>query len=408
MAARRPSVVFLNRVYPPVRGATGRVLRDLARAFAEDGWNVTVVTAGPRAQKDYDGPIRIIRVKAPVRVKRVWSYFSVWVKLFWAGLNLPKHDLVVTMTDPPLLVVAGRMLTVLKGSRHIHWCQDLYPDILPVLGLKMPESRMRFFKQLSRRSMKKCDKIVTIGRCMAKQLTHGGIDPGRVAVIPNWPDHELRTPVTRPVRKIGGAKGARPFAQLLTDGQERKFRVLYSGNIGRAHPVETILDAAAILMKGHPEIEFVFVGDGPNFDRLAQERARLGLDNIRLLPFQPASRLRELMESGDLHLITMKHESAGMLVPCKLYSAMAVGRPCILVGPEDSETARVIDDFSAGTVVPQGDASRLAAEIRRYCTNSDDWFKAHEGAVEAGRVFVPEQSMNAWIKRAHDVVKRAA
>lgn len=414
MATRKPSVVFINRVYPPQRGATGRVLRDLARAFAEEGWRVTVVTTGQRPRREHDGLIRLIRVKAACKTKKTHSYIGVWAKLFWAALNLPRHDLVVTMTDPPLMVVAGRIISSLKGSRHIHWCQDLYPDILPALGYKMPSGRLRFYHKLSRRAMRKCDKVVTIGRCMARKLTHSGIDPRKVAVIPNWPDFELLPPgehgVTRrrKVRRVSGVKGARPFDLLLTDGAERKFRVLYSGNLGRAHPLDTVLKAAEILHGQHPEIEFVFVGDGPNYERLAQERSRRGLDNIRLLPFQPASRLRELMESGDLHLITMKHESSGMLVPCKLYAAFAVGRPCILVGPEDCEPAQVIGDFKAGCIVPQGDADRLAAEISRYRMSAEDWFQAHEGAAEAGRVFVPQESFSAWIKRASDVVQKKA
>jgi len=412
MAARRPSIMFINRVYPPMRGATGRVLRDLARAFADDGWNVTVVTTGPKTKREYDGLIRLIRVRAIVRAKKISSYLPAWAKLLWAGLNAPRHDLVVTMTDPPMLVVAGRMIAGLKGSRHIHWCQDLYPDVLPALGVRLTASNMDFFKRVSRKSMKKCDKVITVGRCMAKQLTHSGLEPRKVAVIPNWPDYELLSAEGysrlrhKTVRKVGGVKGARPFDKLLTDGAERKFRILYSGNLGRAHPVDTVIEAAEILHKDHPEIEFVFVGDGPNFDRLAQERSKRGLDNIRLLPFQPSSRLRELMESGDLHLITMKHESAGMLVPCKLYAALAVERPCILVGPEDSETAKVLSDFRAGTTVPQGDARRLANEIRRYRMNADDWFRAHEGAAQAGRIFVPEESFSAWIKRARDVVNQ--
>ncbi len=414
MANKQPSVVFINRVYPPYRGATGRVLRDLARAFADDGWKVTVITSGPRLRREHDGKVRVIRVKAPVKKRRARAYLNVWMKLFWAALNQPRHDLVVTMTDPPLLVVAGRMLAGIKRSRHIHWCQDLYPDILPALGFRMKKSRMRFYHKLSRRAMKRCDKVVTIGRCMARKLTHSGIDPGRVSVIPNWPDYELSPPGQkavmrrRRVQPMKEAKGARPFDLLRTDGATSKFRVLYSGNLGRAHPIDTILGAAMILGKEHPEIEFVFVGDGPAYERLAHERSKRNLDNVRLLPFQPNSRLRELMESGDLHLITMKHESAGMLVPCKLYAALAVGRPCILVGPDDCETAQVLGDFKAGSVVPQGDARKLAAEIKRYRMDSDVWFKAHEGAAEAGRIFVPQESLDAWIERARDVVRKAA
>lgn len=105
----QPSVVFLNRVYPPGRGATGRVLRDLARGFVKDGWNVTVITTGTQKGVSYDGAVRVVRVKAPARPRQISGYLFVWLKLFFALLSQPRKDLVVTMTDPPLLVVAGRI-----------------------------------------------------------------------------------------------------------------------------------------------------------------------------------------------------------------------------------------------------------------------------------------------------------
>ncbi|HIF25629.1 MAG TPA: glycosyltransferase WbuB [Micavibrio sp.] len=409
---KKPSVLFVNRVYPPYRGATGRVLRDLARGFAAKGWDVTVVTSAPEKRIDRDGTIKVIRTKASMKRRNSLDYMTVWVKLLATALMQPRHDLLVTMTDPPLLVVAGRVIASLKKSRHIHWCQDLFPDIVPALGFSMKDSRMSFYKKISRKAMKQCDKVVTVGRCMAKHLTHTGLEPNRVAVIPNWPDYELlpapandmRGRRRRPLRKISKAEGARPFDELRRDGTERKFRVLYSGNLGRAHPIDTVLEAAAILGKEYPEIEFTFIGDGQNFERLAIERAKRRLENIRLLPFQPISKIRDIMTSGDLHLITMKHEASGMIVPSKLYSALAVGRPCILVGPEDSETAQVIKDFKAGRVVPQGDSHKLAAAIKEYRLSSDAWFAAHEGAVEAGQIFVPEQSIDAWIERAYNIV----
>lgn len=406
----RPSVVFINRVYPPVRGATGRVLRDLARAFAREGWEVTVVTTGQRAKTGADGPVKVVRVASRMRGRTIHGYLGAWLGLYLAALRLPRHDLVVTMTDPPLLAVAGRLLAKAKKSRHIHWCQDLYPDLLPYLGMRLPPFAMKFFKSLARRAMRECDKVVAVGRCMARQLVHAGIDPRRVAVIPNWPDAELVSPSRsagrRPVPVINTIQGARPYESLHKDDGSPKFRVLYAGNLGRAHPLETILGAAQILDPLHPEIEFVFVGDGQGFERLARERTKRGLENLRLIPYQPAGRLRDVMESGDLHLITMKHEVEGMVVPCKLYSALAAGRPCLLIGPGGSEAGRVIRDFGAGDVVPQGDPRRLAQAILRYRMNGEDWFRAHEGARKAGGIFVPRESIGAWIARARQVVER--
>lgn len=408
---KKPSVLFFNRVYPPSRGATGRILRDLARGFASAGWDVTVITTGVQNNIDYDGRIKIVRVKSVMRRKTVSAYAGALIKMFFKGLMAPRADLVVSMTDPPLFVVAGQMIARVKKSRHIHWCQDLFPDLFPYLGVSFSKPVAVFFTKLSRRAMKKCDRIVTVGRCMGNRLKKEGIIAGKIAIIPNWPDYELlgedgkrRSPRAKKYKKSG--KNIRPFDQQLKDGHEKKFRVLYSGNLGAAHPVDTIIGAAQRLSVSHPDIEFVFVGGGSNVDRLAAERARLRLENIRFLPFQPASRLNNLMRSGDIHLISMNQNVAGLLVPCKLYSALAVERPCVFIGPRESEIAEVLHDFKAGYVVPQGQAGKLSDVIRDYRESSDRWFEAYEGASEAGRLFIPQESISAWVERAQDVINK--
>ncbi len=294
----KPSVLFINRVYPPVTGATGRVLRDLARAFAREGWTVTVITCGPKPGTVRDGGVRVIRVRGAVRPRSALSHSMAWMRLLAAALRQPATDLVVTLTDPPMLVAAGRIVQRVKKNRHIHWCHDLYPDIFPAIGVKMPGFTMDWLMKLSRRSMAACDKNIVVGRCMAQHLTRGGTDPRQITVIPNWPDPELAAPPEEgsPAQAANGnghVNGAKPYAEQVKD-QSPKFRVLYAGNIGRAHPMGTILDAAQILDRDNPEIEFVFVGDGPRFDEIARERTRRGLHNIRLLPFQPQTRLRHV------------------------------------------------------------------------------------------------------------------
>lgn len=411
----KPSVVFFNRVYPPSRGATGRVLRDLARGFARDGWSVTIITTGAEDTRERDGPIKIMRLKAPVKKKIFGAYFNVWVRMWWAGMGMQRPDLVVTMTDPPLMAVAGDMIARAHKCKHIHWCQDLYPDVLPALGFKVSARVMAFLKKRALRAMKKANRVVVIGRCMAAHMVRNGVEARQITFIPNWPDYELLAPDKRTRRPMSGraafraANDGRPVKEFLKipeplfADKEPKFRVLYSGTLGRAHPVQSILEASQILAADHPEIEFVFVGDGVNFERLAQERTRRGLENVRLMPYQPASRLRELMESGDVHLVSMRHDASGFLVPCKLYSAIAVARPTIFIGPSSSEVARTLADFQAGVTVPQGDGHRLAQAILRYRLDSQEWFAAHEGARKASRVFVPHEAVSAWIARARDV-----
>ncbi len=348
------------------------------------------------------------RLGAPAVKKTIISYAATGLKLMAAALRMPRHDLVVTMTDPPLLVVAGAIVAKRRKSRHIHWCQDVYPELLPVLGYELPESVTSLLAKVTRHAMKKCDRVIVIGRCMARGLMHRGLDSRLLTVIPNWPDPELAK--DRPSSESAGhmqvtrPMNVKPPESLFRDSCDMKFRVLYAGTLGRAHPVETVLGAAHILQQSHPDIEFVFVGNGPQFERLAAERARRRLENIRLLPWQPADRLRQLMDSGDVHLITMRHEAAGLLVPCKIYAAMAARRPAILVGPEHGEAARLLLDFNAGTVVPQGEPAQLAEAVCRYREDSGVWFAAQEGARRAGEIFLPEESIRAWIERARSVL----
>lgn len=398
----------MNRVYPPVRGATGRVLRDLAKSFAREGWHVTIITTGPKAKKERDGPVRIIRVKAPERPRGSLSYMLIWLKMLFVALRLKSRHLVVTMSDPPLVVVAGKIVAKFKKSRHINWCHDLYPDVIPALGIEMPEYMMKFFKKQSRSALESCDKVIVTGRCMAKHLTFEGINPSLITTVPNWPDIEI---LEAPDSKDGNGQfftvptvnGARPYNELLKDKQ--KFRVLYAGNIGLVHPIEPILKAAEILQNEAPDIEFVFVGDGERFDYVAKQRTKRGLENIRLLPFQPVENLREVMESGDIHLISMCDEAAGFVVPSKLYTALAVARPCIFMGPTQTETAKVINDFQTGKVVPQGDADALAEAIKHYRMSGQEWFAAHGGAARAREVFTPAGSIEALMERAWDSVQ---
>src|SRR5690606_31603558 len=107
---------------------------------------------------------------------------------------------------------------------------------------------------------------------------------------------------------------------------------------------------------------------------------------IRMLPFQPAGRIKSIMESADLHLVSLNDEAAGLMVPSKFYSALAAGRPCIYIGPPDTEITQVIEHFGCGRVVANGDGAALIREILNYRERADLWQAAHAGALKARAV----------------------
>src|SRR4051794_38407231 len=137
------SILFINRIYPPDSGATGQLLAELAEALAREGWRVTVMAAGGNEDSRSainDSPIRVHRVRAlpftrASHWQRALSYASLYPALLWRVLRLPRHDIVVTLTDPPLQIVLGPAIKLFKRGRLVHWAQDVYPELAEELGV---------------------------------------------------------------------------------------------------------------------------------------------------------------------------------------------------------------------------------------------------------------------------------
>lgn len=412
---QRPSILFINRVYPPGKGATGRLLRDLAKTFAKEGWRVTVVTTGEKSITQRDGAVRIIRTGIAEKPRSIFSYLWALIKLTQCAMGQDHHHIVVSMTDPPLSVIAGHWVARKHRARHIHWCHDIYPDLLPALGTHIPSFINQILKRQVIEALKSCDRIIVAGRCMAKTLSAEEINPSSMTFIPNWANFELFENiknVTPSAQSKGGIAHShiksnevtiRPHEEQLKT--QRPFRILYAGTLGRAHPIDTILQTAQKAQEEKLPLELVFVGEGDRYDELARRRNLMGLHNIRLLPFQPVSRLRQIMESGDMHLISMDDKAAGLLVPSKVYSALAVARPVIFIGPKASEVAKIIDDFSAGFHCGHGQSDELYKAIKSYIHDAGRWHQSQEGAAKASKVFKPQESIDAWMQRAWRVVE---
>lgn len=389
-----PSVLFVNRVFPPDRGATGRCLSDLSGRMAAAGWRVTVVADGERSDCRAPAGVTLCRTGGMVAVGEkagerpdARAYLDSLRRLTGRALRLPHHDLVVTMTDPPLLALAGPVLAARHGAASLHWCQDLYPDLLPVLGVRMPAILRRMAGHGMARALRRQDGVVAIGRCMRERIMATGVPADRVTLLPNWPD-----PAIRPLPKAGNG-----FRRSLgLDEGDGRFLVAYCGTLGLAHPMQGVLDAAARLQDSDPAVLILLVGEGRGFAAVEEAAARRGLRNLRRLPWQPAGRLAECLSAADLHLVAMDPAAEGMLVPSKLAGVQAAGRPCLFLGPAGSEAAfrvegcgLVIDPFDGSAIADAvrayaADPGRCVAEGARAARQSAAWTADRAAAVFAG------------------------
>ncbi len=364
------SVLFINRVYPPVQGATGDLLAELAEALVERGWRVSVIASRPPAQSQMSelkcrnsGQVLTptlywvsgLPFTRSSHWRRALSYLSLYPALWWRALRTPRHDVTVFLTDPPLQLVFAPILRRIKGTRIVHWAQDIYPEVAEQLGVIHPRGLLaNLLRRLSNRALRRFDRVVVVGGCMRDRVSSRVQRPAQAAshltVIPNWACPEVVLPISHE---------RNPFRSEHTlDGH---FVVMYSGNIGLVHTFESTLDAATLLHDRAPEVLFLFVGDGPRLAELREEAMRRGLTNLRFLPTQPRERLAESLSAADVHLVTMRDDLCGLVVPSKFYGITAAGRPVIFVGPSDSEVARNIVRERCGSVVSGSTGAGLAA-----------------------------------------------
>ena len=145
-------------------------------------------------------------------------------------------------------------------------------------------------------------------------------------------------------------------------GLDGKFVVGYSGNLGRAHEFETILGAAEQL-KDDPRIRFLFIGSGAQAESVRAAAAARGLDNLLFQPYQPREMLKFSLGAADAHLVVLRPELEGLIVPSKTYGCLAAGRPVLFVGDPNGEIGREIKSKNAGTACQTGDSSSLARVI---------------------------------------------
>jgi glycosyltransferase involved in cell wall biosynthesis len=343
--------LLLNQFFPPDAAPTGALLADVARSLAARGHSVTVVCArvtyagDPSAGSRYDIP--------GVSVRRLWaasfgvgfaarlaSYATFYGGALWNALFGPRPDVVVTLTTPPLLSLAGGLAKIFRGVRHYSWEMDVYPDIAIDLGVFRRGSFLdRATGALADFSRRRCDGVIALSASMRDRLIARGVPADKIAVAENWADGSLIAP--------------RPFPpnQPLT--------ILYSGNFGRAHDVDTIAGAMARL-PDPARFHFVFAGAGSRRPQLQELCQAAHVANADFLNYQDQGRLADHLGTCHAGLVTQLAVTCGSVVPSKTYAMMAAGRPFIYVGPAGGNPALLADRFGCGWRIEPGDSAALA------------------------------------------------
>ena len=358
---RKRRLLVLNQYYWPGVEATAQLLAQLCEALAED-FEVTVVTGRLRGHpelpaEEVRGGVRIVRVQSSAYERsqlhlRAANYVTYLVDSVLAALREERPDLVICMTDPPIVGDIGLAVARRFDVPLLVISQDVFPEIAERLKRLENRALVAALRALVGLYLKRADRVVAIGDTMKLRLEEKGTPGDRITVIPNWVDTREITPQPRDndwARQHG-----------LVDA----FVVMHSGNIGHAQDLDSLVRAATFL-RDVDQLRIVIAGFGARHGELTALARRLEVTGaIRFLPYQPREVLAESLSAADLHYVGLARGLAGFVVPSRLYGILAAGRPVLVSADEESETVSIVREAGCGLVVPPGRAVLVAGAIR--------------------------------------------
>jgi glycosyltransferase involved in cell wall biosynthesis len=370
----RPRVLVLNQYYWPGVEATAHLLSELCEALASE-FDVTVVTgmvagAEEAGRTEKDG-VEIVRVGSTAYDRsrlslRAANYLSYLGLSLWEGLRVERPDVVLCMTDPPVIADLALVLARRFDVPLVVVSQDVFPEVAVALKRLDNPVVVEVLRQATRLYLRRADRVVAIGDTMRERLVEKGAERDRIVVIPNWTDTSDLEPRPR------DNEWAREHG--LTD----KFVVMHSGNIGHAQDLDTLIRAATFL-RDLENLRIVLIGGGARRDELKELAKLLEVEQVLFMGYQPRELLADSLSAADIHVIGLARGLSGYVVPSRLYGVLAVGRPVLVAAEADSETAKVVEQVGCGVVVPPGRPELLANAIRQ----------AHDGELaldEFGRL----------------------
>jgi colanic acid biosynthesis glycosyl transferase WcaI len=353
-------ILLLNQYYPPDTSATAKMAVQIAEKLAQRH-RVTVLAGRPSYDPDEYYPYSFQRkdVRNDVTVERVGSTayprHQMWRRvsnyLSYLALAVPRAlairpDIVLAMTDPPVAGIAGAFVARMSNRPFVYNIRDLYPDM--AVGGEIVNSGFWVdgWEKMHRRALRHAARVVVLGDDMRDRIIAKGVAPERVVIVRDGSSFSSSLP-----------EPSDPLIQKIRSGFS--FVAIHAGNLGFYGAWNTLLEAAEILR--NENIGLVFVGDGAK--RATLEATAHPSPNVRFLPFFPVQQVPQVMMAGDVHIVTVRRGLEGVVVPSKLYSILAAGRPVLAVAPASTDAARIITETGCGMCADPDDPAAVAAAL---------------------------------------------
>jgi len=351
--ASSPKLLILNQMAGPM---TWELAEDLSQRFGQ----VHLLTGHPDTLAKPSRPEMSIHASIAYRrggtIRRLACWLAYTVHAFLWAWKWPADVPILIFSNPPILVWVVALLNSIRGTKFSIMVHDVYPDVFVRKGLvSWRHPFVSFWSRLNRWAYQRSELVMTLGPYMSlavsNQFDATHTSAGKIEVVGPWAD-------TKALKRI--PKEDNWFARQYD--QFDKLTVMYSGNMGLGHDLETMLSAATEL-RSDTRFHFMFIGAGPRWDSVRDYIIEHELVNATLLPWQTEEDFRYSLSTADIGFVSLEEEMTGLAVPSKAFYFLATSTPLIVSCGRASELADVVSDNGCGTVVDVGDVHALRQAI---------------------------------------------
>lgn len=364
-------IVYINQ-------NAGYLMIDIIHAKGGD-WKKSIISGKiiPR-NKQLDSNIfvsKIITYDRSSSLKRIFTWIWGFIQILFLVKTKYKNAELFIVTNPPFTT----FIPLFCKNEFSILVYDVYPDAFVQYGFLSNTSKIvRNWEKINKKIYKRAKKIYTLSNGM-KDLLSKYVNDDKLKVVPIWTDNTFLKPLLKEENTF-----------ILNNKLQKKFIVMYSGNLGFSHDVEIIPEIAKAIKE--PEIEFIIIGDGDKKELIQQKIRNYKLENCKLLPWQETKMLPYSLAAADISIVTLGKEASLLSVPSKTFNILSVGTPLLCIASLNSELANLVNENKVGKIFEPSQISEITDFILLIYSNRDLHDEFKKNSLMTSKLFGPENA----------------
>lgn len=374
--------VFINQV-------TGPLFIDILNDFNKQEDTKVILLTGEieKASVTLNSSIEVkylIKYNRMKAVSRIYTWLMFTIQAIWKLIFLNKKNELFLVSNPPFVPILGLVFKKFFNQKFHLLIYDIYPDALVNFGyLKKDSFNYSIWAKINKKLFTEAKTTFTISENMSQTISSYStfVEP---IIIYNWVD----TSFIKPIKKSDNW-----FIDKYA--LKDKFIIMYSGNLGQTHDLESLVEAANLL-RDYAKIQFLIVGEGVKKNLLIKMIEDYQLDNVLILPFQESEVIPFSMSAADIGVVTLGIGAETLSVPSKTYYMLSAGNCILAIAAQKSELGNLIKTYECGSIFNPGNSIEIAKYILQMEKNQSEFNTKCKNSRTASEDFTTKNALKFY------------